>query len=305
MKTTALRIRLAVLLALLPIDSPLLQAQPVQNTAAPGPDQPQSAASRPSFDVASVKVNNTPFTPTGPRPSVTIEGGLFSATLCTLTCLLSFAYDLGMNDMSTVVPQLPKQMASQRFDVKARAAGNPSKDQVRLMLRSLLVDRFRFAMHYETRQLALYNLVLAKPGKLGPQMQPYGNEPPCATAATPAPSVTIAGGFPAACGGPRFLPSNQPGLVRVGSRNMSMQQLADTLGALGGLDRPVLDRTGLAGNIDFLIEWDRKDVTNPTAEATGPTFVEALQDQLGLKLESDTGRVKTFVIDHIEEPSPN
>lgn len=305
MKTTAVRIVIAVLLGLLPIDSALLQARPAQNTAAPEPDQPSSPANRPSFDVASVKINNTPFTPTGPRPSVTMAGGLFSATLCTLTCLMSFAYDLGMSDMSTVVSQLSKQMAGERFDVEGRATGNAPKDQVRLMVQSLLADRFKFSMHYEIRQVAIYNLVLAKPGKLGPQLRPYGNEPPCATADAPATRVTILGGFPTACGGPQFLPPSQAGLVRVGSRNMSMQQLADILSALGGLDRRVFDRTGLTGNIDFLIEWDRKDVTNPTAEATGPTFVEALQDQLGLKLESETGPVKTFVIDHIEEPSPN
>jgi uncharacterized protein (TIGR03435 family) len=80
---------------------------------------------------------------------------------------------------------------------------------------------------------------------------------------------------------------------------------------LTGVDRPILDRTGLTGKFDLIIEFaPRPKFTQPPdassqSSDTGPTFLEALKDQLGLKLESTTGPVDTLVIDHIEEPSPN
>jgi uncharacterized protein (TIGR03435 family) len=173
---------------------------------------------------------------------------------------------------------------------------------MRLMMQSMLADRFKLAVHHEVLQVPLYNLEVSRPGKFGPQLRAYGNEPPCPAGPS---TGTVAGGFPVSCGAPQFLNSIQPGLVRTGSRNVSMEQIAAWLAALGGLDRPVFDRTGLIGNFDFVLEWDRKPVTDPTADSTGSTFVEALQDQLGLKLDAQTGPVNTFVVDHIEQPSPN
>jgi uncharacterized protein (TIGR03435 family) len=76
---------------------------------------------------------------------------------------------------------------------------------------------------------------------------------------------------------------------------------------MGGIDRPVLDKTGLTGKIDFTIEFtpDVPAGTSFQPDPNGPTFIEALKDQLGLKLESQTGPVDILVIDHVEEPSPN
>ena len=77
------------------------------------------------------------------------------------------------------------------------------------------------------------------------------------------------------------------------------------------LGRPVLDQTGLSGTFDFAIEWTPQ-LSGPLPPSTdfqpdpdGPTFLQALQEQLGLKLEPTTGPIDAFVIDHIEEPSPN
>jgi uncharacterized protein (TIGR03435 family) len=76
-----------------------------------------------------------------------------------------------------------------------------------------------------------------------------------------------------------------------------------------GVDRPVLDRTGIAGTYDFSLEWslapDSAQPIGPPPEGTGPTFLEGLQQQLGLKLTSTTGTVEVLVIDHVERPSPN
>ena len=96
--------------------------------------------------------------------------------------------------------------------------------------------------------------------------------------------------------------------MQVSARNLSMAYLADYLVRIGRLDRPVLDRTGLSGNFD--LNMDAPDVPVPPGSAVqkdenGPTFFEIPKEQLGLKLESQTGPVDVLVIDHIEEPLAN
>jgi uncharacterized protein (TIGR03435 family) len=99
-----------------------------------------------------------------------------------------------------------------------------------------------------------------------------------------------------------------PGRLHVGARNVTIQIMADQFpGFANGVDRPVLDRTGLTGTYDFSIEFtpDIPASADFHPDESGPTFLEALKDQLGLKLDSQTGPVAVFVVDHIEEPSPN
>ena len=90
-----------------------------------------------------------------------------------------------------------------------------------------------------------------------------------------------------------------------------MQLLSNTLTAIGNLDRPVLDHTGLAGTFDFVLEWTPQlngplpPGVNFQPDESGPTFLQALKEQLGLKLETQTGPVEVVVIDHIEQPSEN
>jgi uncharacterized protein (TIGR03435 family) len=102
------------------------------------------------------------------------------------------------------------------------------------------------------------------------------------------------------------------GRVRIGARNVTMGLIATTLSAMpDGPARPVLDQTGLSGTFDFTLEWTPQlNVPEPPGstfqtDESGPTFLEALKEQLGLKLESTTGPVNVLVIDHVEEPSPN
>lgn len=91
---------------------------------------------------------------------------------------------------------------------------------------------------------------------------------------------------------------------------MSMQQIANDFWGIPGsnLDRPVVDRTGLSGNFDFLVRitvrW-RPGSPDAEGDESGPTFPEVLSDQLGLKLKPATAPIDKLVIDHIEEPSPN
>ena len=170
-------------------------------------------------------------------------------------------------------------------------------------------------MHHETRQVSVFALEMVKPGKLGPTLQPHpADDASCTTAidmkADKLP--TVAGGYPATCGGLVGVPSSNPGRIKGGARNVSMALLATSLtGITPYIDRPVLDQTGLTGNYDFLIEFTPEFTGPPppgsnfTPDPTGPTFVEALKEQLGLKLDSQKGPADVIVVDHIDHPTDN
>jgi hypothetical protein len=141
-------------------------------------------ASPPAFEVASVKSNlsNAPANsrfPLGPGDAY-VPGAIFSATNQPLIGYLRFAYKLGQSDLLG----LPGWVYSDRFDIEARAQGNPTKDHMRLMMQSLLTDRFTLIAHTERQIKPVFNLVLAKSGKTGPQLQAHWENESCSTAST-------------------------------------------------------------------------------------------------------------------------
>lgn len=278
-----------------------------------------------SFEVASVKENKSGVSASN-RPTSNIPldaqnlyaptGGLFSATNFPLLEYMRFAYKLTPEQSQALLSQVPWANAN-RWDIEGRASDNPTKDEMRLMMQSLLAGRFKLSLHFETRHLPVFALVFNKTGKLGPQLRPHADAPPCSTAPPPPTSssgfqATDASGFPEICGGFLPLQPTASGLLRFGARDVPMTTFAMLFSnPLTGVDRPILDMTGLAGKFDLIIEFAPRpkftqspDTSSQSAEA-GPTFLEALKDQLGLKLESTTGPVDTLVIDHIEKPSAN
>jgi uncharacterized protein (TIGR03435 family) len=301
-----------------------------QSQATPSPEVPQwqtDAGGKMEFDVVSVKPNKSGLGPTRDTPSSSVpldagpayssHGGLFSATNFAVDDFIAFAYRMNRYQHHDLLHQLPKWAFTDRFDIQARAAGNPSKDQMRLMMQALLADRFKLAIHREMRQLPVFGLVLAKPGKMGPQLRPHPqSEGACSDTPPPVEEMgyasappTVSGGYPAICGLVMGLQSSVAGRGRLGASNVSMEFLADALTG-GEIDRPLVDRTGLSGNVDFIVEWTPQIGPQPPGatfqpDPTGPTLVQALQEELGLKLEPQVAPVKVFVIDHVEEPSPN
>ena len=267
-----------------------------------------------SFDVVSVKPNNSGgrFTsnigPLYPGASYSPTGGFFSATNANLALLIMFAYDLDNAQFSDLFNHLPKWGTTDRFDVQAKSEANPSREQMRLMMQSLLADRFKLAVHRETKEGPVYALVLVKPGQLGPQLKPDAEA--CSTNPTSAsttPSADVAGEFPPVCGAMRMKPTT-PGRMRIGGRSETMEAFAMNLPG-PGVDRPVVDRTGLFGGFDLSLEWQPDDPQSPGANSQpdkdGPTLLEALREQLGLKLEPQTGPITVLVVDHVEKPMPN
>lgn len=293
-----------------------LRAQTIA-ARAPAPEWQTAAGRKMTFDVASVRPSrdDAPF-----KQNVALDaldafpptGGLFTAN-SQLSSYIIFAYKItDTSQYQSLTGQLPKWAQTDRFDVEARAEGNPTKDQMRLMMQSLLADRFKLALHIETRQLPVYALVLNKAGKLGPQLKPHPDDVSCPATPSPHPSGPAPAPF---CGALLMWPVNGQWHARM--MNLTMEQIAHHLGTpigtgWGGLDhRPIVDQTGLSGKFDFDIEFtpETNRASRPAAdaqpEAFGPTFLEALKDQLGLKLVKQTAPVQVCVIDHVERPTEN
>jgi uncharacterized protein (TIGR03435 family) len=209
---------------------------------------------------------------------------------------------------------LPKWAVDDRFDIIARAESNdPSRDDLRLMLRSLLEDRFQLRVHREIRQLPVYGLDLVRAGSTGPALKPHDRSSSCTTP-LPRPDLqaeasSLVGLWPPLCGdGQEARLSGHR--VREGGRDMTMDAIADWLTGAGDFDRPIVDRTGLPGVFDFSLEFapgefEYADEGPPPKDNAGPTLLEALRDQLGLRLKKERGSASLFFIDYLEYPSAN
>jgi uncharacterized protein (TIGR03435 family) len=296
-------------------------ATPTDAQSSTIPDWQTAAGGKMVFDVASVKANKSSDPsksnfPLGPGTVYPPNGGFFAVTNFRLSTYISFAYKMTNYQTGYLFTQLPKWAIVDRFDILARAPANTTKDQMRLMMQSLLADRFKLVVHTETRQVPVFALVLVKPGKTGPQLRSHPADSPCSTKPPAEQSggtgsglaPTGPDGFPIVCGGLSEVQATVSGRFRWGARDVPLRQFANQLtGMSDELDRPVLDETGLTGNFDFVIEWILKMPAgaNVQTDDSGPTLMEALRDQLGLKLESTKRPVDTVVVEHIEEPSEN
>jgi uncharacterized protein (TIGR03435 family) len=275
----------------------------------------QSAPPKLEFEVASVKPNKSDGpphanNPLGPGNVYSPYGGYFQAINFPLYVCILFAYKIMGNQEQFLRTQIPAWVMSDRFDIEARAEGNPDKDQMRLMMRALLADRFKLGIHFETRQVPVFALTLLKPGRTGPSLQPHPEDYPCSIVPDAA-QGQAAGQFPALCSGLFPLPPSAPGRQHIGARKVTMEFIANSLSAMGQLERPAIDRTGLTGNFDFALDWVPEPLAAQAAgpdlppDTSGPTFLEALKDQLGVKLESQKGPAEVIILDHVEHPSEN
>jgi uncharacterized protein (TIGR03435 family) len=247
----------------------------------PPPVPPMAANADPSFEVATIK----PSQPDRPGRAFLWRGNQFTTVNTTLMALITFAY--GMQQKQVIGG--PDWIDSDKFDLEGKpdTPGTPSSAQLRLMVRKLLEDRFQLKFRNDKRELPAYLLVVAK---AGPKMTKDENNP-----------------------------NGLPGLFfrQLGDLNVHNA----TMGAFAGLmqsavlDRPVVDQTGLTGNWDFELKWTPDDSQfggmgmrapppSDAADAPPPLFT-AIQEQIGLKLESEKASVDVMVIDSVEKPSPN
>jgi len=165
-------------------------------------------------------------------------------------------------------------------------------------------------VHFESEVLPVLAIVLAKPGKTGPKLRPHSEGVPCEnTPATTGPPDRDSKVFPPVCD-VYAMTMYANALAKAGSRNTTMALMAAALPGMGKLDLPVVDQTGLTGRFDFSIEWvpeNRPSAPNGDAppEVQGPTFMQAIGEQLGLKLQSTKAPLRFIVVDHVERPSGN
>jgi uncharacterized protein (TIGR03435 family) len=285
------------------------------DTQTAGADWEKAAGGKLAFDVASVKQNTSGAPayrassnfPLGLGDSYPPNGGLFSATNFSVSVYIGFAYKLTPHETNTLQSALPKWANEERFDIEARASASATKDEMRLMMQSLLADRFKLVLHRETREGPVFALVLAKPGNIGPNLHVDSSGSKACGGYTLSPSARSADGMPSACD--VFLTLIDADRAQTSARNVTMEMIAGALPfpGMGSFDRPVVDRTGLGGTFDFTINFAPEGTPGATiqTDTSASSPIEALRDQLGLKLDSSTGTTETLFIDRIEEPSPN
>ena len=270
----------------------------VMLVAAPAPAQ------KPSFEVASIKRSD----PNQRGATVqTMLGSRFVARGVSLRSLLTFAY--GVRTFQIIGG--PGWIGTDPWDIEAKA-GEGTKpslpylfdpnapDSMAVRVQSLLEDRFQLKIHHETRELPTYELVIAKSNlkmKLSEDQTPF--------------KIPEPGTAPS-------LPQCEGGIGRYQLR-LARGKIQGCAVGLGGfvedlsqqVGRTIVDKTGLTGLYDINLQWtpdvlaaaNRPDSQSPSID--GPSIFTALQEQLGLRLESAKGPVEVFVIDHVERPSEN
>lgn len=250
------------------------------------------------FEVASVKPNKTG----DPNSALRLQpGGRIVATNVALRLLIRNLY----NVQADQIVGAPDWIESERFDIEAKADREypPQADapapELLAMMRNLLADRFQLVVHRESREMPVYALVAARADKtFGPQMRRVDVD--CAAEAARA-MAARRGGAPPPSAKPDAMPPcgmrTRPGNVI--ARGTTLQQLARNLSQF--LGRTVVDRTGLDGTFDIDLQWSPEQ----TADASGPSIFTAVQEQLGLKLDSQRAPVDVLVVDRVERPAPD
>jgi len=260
-----------------------------------------------TFEVATVKVNRSGERGGGIRR---FPGGRVAVTNMGARQLVVFAYQL--NQLQLVGG--PSWLENEKFDVVAKMEGNPEwggpgtdgPDPMRLAMQTLLRDRFKLKVHRESREMDVYALMVVKPGALGAALKPSTTD--CRALLDQARRGQLPPTGPPPATGP--VPCSimgSPGMLRFDG--FPMAQVATAFNGQAG--RIVVDRTGLTGNWQFELTFTPEQRgpggppagAEPLADPNAPSFFTALQEQLGLKLESTKAPVDVTVIDAIEHPA--
>ena len=235
----------------------------------------------PGYEVATIK----PTDPAHPGGGFTLQGRHLVARNFTVEGLITLAYNLH----TTQVTGGPDWLKTDHYDLDVLPdhEGLPSLEQARGIVRKLLAERFALKFHYDTKDLSVYVLTVAK---TGPKFSKSTSDP----------------SSPPGMGGP-------PG--RMNMRNGSMEEFAQMM--QGILDRPILDQTGLKDRYDLSVRWTPDESQyggrvpppnsgdNSAAADAPPPLFTAIQEQLGLKLDAMKAPTKVMVIESVQKPSEN
>ena len=219
-----------------------------------------------TFEVTSVKPNHSgSYTSSSPR----LTKGTLSATNTTVMAMLQIAYDL-----SPIQITGPAWITTDRFDLSAKSPAEVPDTEIQPMLQALLKDRFQMTAHLDTKEMPVYNMVIAKEGL---KIKVYDPNAPVAPH-----------------------PAQMPGAYGATEARQTMPEIARTLAFAAG--RPVIDKTGLEGRYYYFLQYGQ--LGNGPDQA--PDIFDAVQQQLGLRLEPAKAPVQLLVIDRIERaPTEN
>jgi uncharacterized protein (TIGR03435 family) len=243
------------------------------------------------------------------------DRGMFRCSNMNLPNLITRAYDIMNYQLSG-----PAAMRDYRFDIEARIPDGTTKDQFRLMIQNMLIDRLKLVIHHETRELPKYYLTVTKGG---PKLKVSVDAPPKNADSPQPPSgsgqpVLDKDGYPVLLPGRSGLMMDK-NRARLFLPQSTMEQFAKQLASQ--LRRPVTDATGLTGKYEISLFWiddvmEGATASSPAADTvplppapdseTGPSLEKAVQDQLGLRLELKKGPADVLVVDHFEKsPTSN
>jgi len=277
-------------------------------------------ATMPSFEVASIKLNRSG----DGRMMFQNTPGRFVVNNANTKFLIEFAYNIKDFQLSGG----PSWINTDRYDIDAKMEDSaveamqklpPDKrqEQIRLMIQSLLADRFQLRVERGTKELPAYALIVAKGG---PKLTETPDQAPAPAGSGSAPAPPAG---PAGVGGGGGGGRQGGGTFRIGRGQMNlsganMSSFANMLAGQAEIARPVIDETGLKGNYEIALKWTPESPTQivggdasqsfasaPPVDTAGPNLFTALQDQLGLKLESRKAPAETIGIARIEKPSDN
>lgn len=274
-----------------PLALVLTRTTPATEWAIPTPPPvipPMAADANPSFEVATIKPNNSG---ANQMQGLVIRGRQFITRASSVEDLISFAYEV----QAKQIVGAPEWINTERYDIEAvpDAAGTPNPAQIRTMIQKMLADRFQLKFHHDQKELPAYVMTV---GKGGEKLKPTEMNGPL------------------------------PGLgLRPASGGLGFHVVNATIGDFTGflqtlvLDRPVVDKTGLTARYDFDVTFAPDDSQfnghpprfpapsgGTTPEPTPqPNLFDALQQQAGLKLSAEKTSVDVLTIDHVDHPSPN
>ncbi len=270
------------------------------------------AADAPSFEVASVK----PASPSATAISCsggpgTTSPGIWRCSNVPLAFLIARSYGFQAYQFT---PRAP--CCQGRFDFTAKVPEGATKEQFQRMIQKLLEERLKLKFHHEQKEMTIYELTVGEKGPKVKESAPDASSEPEDPWAPPEFRMGVDGYpvFPAGRGG---LAAGANGHYRWTGFHVSMREIVTTLSF--HLGRPVVDATGLKGNYDIDMKWGvdvawllesaglRDQIAElPDTGPTGPTLIRAVQDQLGLKLNSKKGLGDIVVVDHVEKvPTEN
>jgi uncharacterized protein (TIGR03435 family) len=262
-----------------------------------------------SFEVATLRQNKSGERGGGIRR---LPGGRVTVTNMPARALITFAYQLGQYQLIGG----PGWLSDDKFDITAKIEGNPDwegpgsgkPDPIQVAMRTLLAERFKLKLHTESRDLDAYALVMVKPGVAGPALKPSPTD--CKALAEQLRQGKLPPVAPQPVDG--IMPCSIMG--RIGQISFDGFPISQAAGMMvGQAGRPVVDRTGLTGNWQFVMTFAQERPVGapapppgeqlPAPDPNAPSFFTALQEQLGLKLESTKAPFDVTVIDSAEHPA--